>query len=60
MKSKSIIRRLEQLEKAVLPPKRGGEITVFVYADGTTNPANPTDYEGYDQITYIIEDRLPE
>lgn len=58
MKSKSVLRRLELLEKKVMSPKQGGEITVFVYADGTTNPASPAEYEGYDKVTFIIEDEL--
>lgn len=57
MKSKSVLRRLEQLEKKVLPPKQGGSIVVFVYAGET---ADVSKYEGYDEVHFIIEDELPE
>lgn len=57
MKSKSILRRLEQLEKKVLPPKQGGDIVVIVQPDEVIDRSL---YEGYDMVTFIIEDQLPD
>lgn len=55
MKSKSMLRRIEQLEKKIIPPKRGGKIMVIVRAGETVDHKQ---YEGYDEVMFILEDEL--
>lgn len=57
MKAKSVLRRLEQLEKRIAP-KRGG--TIVVLLDDEPTQEDREQYSGYDNVVFIIEGEIPD